>query len=130
MSERVYEQVEDAIRRGLHLCRGNGTYGPVYCYPVAIERGDIVVRDSDCGLAKDPWTITIDRWSELVEKYGLKRQVGGWSFASADDPAADDKAMASRNPSWAGWTIYEQRQRIAELERLLVDAGMTAEAAR
>lgn len=130
MSERAYEQVEDAIRRGLHLRRGSGAYGPVYCYPVAIELGDIVVRDSDCGLAKDPWTITIGRWSELAESYGLSRQVGGWSFAPADDPAADDIEMASHYPSWAGQTIYEQRQRIAELERLLADAGMTVEAAR
>lgn len=117
--ESVYQQVEDAIARNLHLGaprHSMSMHGMHWHYPVGIEHGDIVMRDSDCGLAKPTFTITTTEWAERVEKYGLWRMVGGWDFARADDPAADLTRFCHRNPSAAGQRIYELEQEINRLK--------------
>jgi hypothetical protein len=119
MSEAIYQQVEDAIARKLHLGRGYWGLGPKYCYPIAIEHGDIIVRDSDCGLVKPTMTLTTDAWAEMVEKYGLWKKTGFWHFTPADDPAANLIRSANRSPSWAGHEIYELRKRVEALEEEL-----------
>jgi hypothetical protein len=116
MSEAIYRHVEDAIKRKLHLGRGWEGMGNKWCYPVAIEDGLIVVRDSDCGLAKPTWTYTPDRWDAMVKEHGLWRKTGFWHFTQADDPDCDLIEAAHRNPSWAG-------REIARLRKLLEERG-------
>lgn len=117
MSEAIYEQVEDAIVRKLHLgapSKAMSMYGMHWHYPVAIELGDIVMRDSDCGLAKPTWTITPEEWERRASVYGLWRKVGFWSFAEADDPAADAIAFCERNPHSAGRELYRLRLAVSQ----------------
>ncbi len=112
MSEAVYMQVEDAIARHLHvMVAGGGVSGPGYRYPVGIENGNIVMRDSDCGLAKPVIVWTTDRWREHVDESGrgLYKKVGFWSFEAADDPAANDIRLCHQSPGSAGRRLYEMR---------------------
>lgn len=118
MSEAVYTQVEDAIARHLHvMVPGGGVFGPGYRYPVGIEHGNIVMRDSDCGLARPVIVWTTDQWRTHVDESGrgLYKQVGFWSFEAADDPAANDIRLCHRSPGSAGRRLYEMR---GEIERL------------
>jgi hypothetical protein len=118
MSEAVYTQVEDAIARHLHvMVPGGGVFGPGYRYPVGIEHGNIVMRDSDCGLAKPVIVWTTDQWRTHVDESGrgLYKQVGFWSFEAADDPAANDIRLCHQSPGSAGRRLYEMR---GEIERL------------
>ena len=64
----VYEQVEEAIRgRWCIAGRYRTPLGATsYEYPVAIELGNVVLRDADCGLAKPTRTITTDEWARLA----------------------------------------------------------------
>lgn len=113
MSEVMYQQVDDAIDKNLHLgCEGNhmSTWGMTWHYPVAIELGDVVMRYSDCGLAKPTLKITIAEWTERVTTYGLWRLVGGWSFVRADDPAARCIKHCHHSPDSAGRELYRLRQ--------------------
>ncbi len=115
MSEAIYQEVERCIRDKLHV--GIGPCKPLnsmhYRYPVDIERGNIIMRDSDCGLAKPTMEWTTDRWSEEVAAWGLCKMVGMWDFVPADDPAADIISLAHRNPTWAGQEIYRLRQQVS-----------------
>lgn len=111
MSEAVYQQVEDAIRKRLYVC---GRYrtplgGFSFEYPVAIELGNIVLRDGDCGLAKEPRIITTEEWERLVSGGGLWRKVGLWDFVPADDDAADDIAWCHSSPESAGRALHRLR---------------------
>ena len=124
MSETTDKQVEDAISRHLHLggpAKTTSMYGMHWHYPVGIIYGDIEMRDSDCGLVKNSWTITTAEWEERVEKYGLYKSVGLWEFVPADDPAVAEIRSASRCPTAAGRALYDARQEIerlrAELDR-------------
>ena len=121
MSEAAYLQVKDAIARELHLgiVRENpGLMGALtWHYPVRIVDGEIEMRDSDCGLAKPSWTITIDEWQRLVAAVGLFTQVGPWSFVLADDPAADCIRHCEHSPMAAGRELYRLRQARRELYR-------------
>lgn len=119
MSEAVYAEIEDAIARQLHLGappKALSMHGMHWHYPVAIELGDVVMRDSDCGLARPTWKITIDEWRERVERYGLWKSVGLWEFVPAEDPTASCIAYCHRNPNAAGMELYWLRKRIEELE--------------
>jgi len=112
MSEQIYEQVESAITSHLHLGGRGGNmtvHGMSWDYPVGIELGNIVLRDSDCGLVKPTWEITTDEWRERVEHYGLYKKVGFWSFVPADDPAASTIAFCERHPHSAGRELYKLR---------------------
>ena len=117
MSKTVYDQVEDAIRRKLHLggpAKAMSVYGMHWHYPVGIELGNIVMRDSDCGLAKPTWAITTDEWSKRVDSYGLWRKIGLWKFVLADDPAASDIEFCHQNPHGAGRELFRLKQRVDE----------------
>ena len=115
MSETVYQQVEDCIKRKLHLGapgKSMSMYGMHWHYPVGIEDGDIVMRDSDCGEAKPTWKITVEEWSKRVEERGLWRQVGMWDFVRADALAASCIAFCHKSPYAAGQQLYELRKRV------------------
>lgn len=124
MSERVYQQVEDAIHRKLHVLRGvDGTFNSwLFAYPVGIELGDIIMRDSDCGLAKEPMIWTPAEWSErvgIIDGSGLYRQVGFWDFVPANEPAADCIRYCHSAPSSAGRELYRLRREVEALEARL-----------
>jgi hypothetical protein len=117
MSEQVYNQVEDAIKRNLHLgtkARATSMFQMHWIQPVQIVDGNIEMRNSAGGL--DTWFITPEEWAERVAQYGLWKMVGMWSFVPADDPAAAEIAFAHRCPDAAGQQLYRLKQRIAELE--------------
>lgn len=118
MSENIYQQVERAISERLHVPRpGRSVLGGwLWGYPERIEYGNIIMRDSDCGLAKKTFVWTTDQWAEAA-KNGLYRLVGMWSFERADDPATPYIASAHSNPAWAGRRIYELEQRLMLAER-------------
>lgn len=112
MSEKVYVQVEDAIARSLHLGAPKNlmsVHRLHWHYPVGIEFGDIIMRDSDCGEAKPTWKITVDEWRRRVDEYGLWKRVGMWDFARADDEAADAIAYCHRSPESAGRELHRLR---------------------
>jgi hypothetical protein len=116
MSEAIREQVEDAIARNLHLGappKAMSIHGMHWHYPVEIAMGDIVMRDSDCGLAKPTWTITTEEWERRVRLYGLWKKVGMWSFVPADDPAAAAIALCERDPHVAGRELHRLRMEAA-----------------
>jgi hypothetical protein len=126
VSEAVYLQVEDAIARELHI---SGRYrtplgGLSYEYPVAIEDGNIVLRDGDCGLSKGVRIITTDEWAKLA-RGGLWRRVGMWSFTLADDPAASDIAWCHRSPEAAGYQLHRLRCEVERLTKLLAEGPTT-----
>lgn len=109
MSEQIYLEVEDAIRRRRHVRNGVTMMGgPSWVHPTAIEYGMIVVKDSDCD--RHTWRWTPDEWALHVADGGLWRQVGRWDFAPADDPAADDIAWCHRCPEAAGRELYRLRK--------------------
>jgi len=122
----VYEEVEDAITRKLHLAyrrslgRNWHSSDMGWHYPDSIRLGNIVMRDSDCGSVRPTWEITTDEWSERVEKYGLWKMVGIWEFVPADDPAADCVRSAFANPAGAGADVYRLRKENAILEKGIV----------
>lgn len=108
MSEQIYQQVEMAIKNHLHIIRPgcSALGGALYGYPEKIEYGNIVMRDSDCGLAKQTFLWTTDQWANAA-RYGLYKQVGFWAFARYDDPATGYIAMAHSSPEYAGRRIHE-----------------------
>lgn len=112
MSESIYMQVEQVIAKRLHVAvRNTGPYSRVgYRYPVGIELGDIVLRDSDCGTAKPVIIWTPAEWADRVERGGLHRQVGFWDFTPADNPAASCIRHCHENPQAAGCELYELRK--------------------
>lgn len=110
MSEQIYLQVEDAIRRRLHVRRARASGGYSYWHPLSIQDGNIVLRDSDLG--QRTRTITTDEWAELAE-HGVWQLVGIWDFVRADDPAAGAIAYCHRNPNAAGRELYQHRQEAA-----------------
>lgn len=119
MSEAIYQQVEDAIRRRLHLLcddRRTPMGGPDWDHPVGIEWGMIMLMRSDCG--REAFAITPEEWARRAEG-GLWRMVGGWSFVLASDPAADDIAFAHRSPSAAGRQLARLRAENARLRERL-----------
>lgn len=133
MSAAVYAQVEDAIARRLHvMVPGGGLFGPGYRYPVGIEHGNIVMRDSDCGLAKPVIVWTTDQWRTHVDESGrgLYKQVGFWSFEAADDPAANDIRLCHQSPGSAGRRLYEMRGEIERLRAAVEALAETAQAER
>lgn len=130
MSEAVYAQVEDAIARRLHvMVPGGGLFGPGYRYPVGIEHGNIVMRDSDCGLAKPVIVWTTDQWRTHVDESGrgLYKKVGFWSFEAADDPAANDIRLCHQSPGSTGRQLYAMRGEIERLRAALKQANSQAE---
>jgi len=122
MSEAVYAQVEDAIARHLHvMVPDGGISGPGYRYPVGVENGNIVMRDSDCGLAKPVIVWTTDKWRQHVDEDGggLYTKVGFWSFERADDPAANDIRLCHRSPDLAGRLLHDMRTEMDALRAAL-----------
>ena len=116
MAEMNCTQIEDAIRRELHIC---GRYrtpigGPSYEYPVAFDALSVTLRDGDCGLVKPTRSIPIDEWVRLAEG-GLWRRVGMWSFVLDSDPAADEIAQCERFPHSAGRELHRLREEVARL---------------
>ena len=118
MSEKVYQQVDDAINRGLHLAYV-GKLQQTWHQPLAINLGMIQMCKSDCGTAWDSWEITVEEWVERVRECGLWRNVGMWNFVPADDPAASTMRQAHRSPGWAGREVYRLRIEVEELKRQL-----------
>ena len=118
MSEAIYEEVERVIQQRLHIGAPGTTPlgGPRWAYPDSIELGNIVMRDSDCGLAKPTFIWTTDQWEENQKQCGLWRKVGMWSFVRAEDPAADEIALCHCSPEWAGQELARLRARVEELE--------------
>lgn len=118
MSEAVYAEVEDAIRRRLVLgkSRSRSGLGPGYDAPRAIELGLIVVRDADCEPHYTERRITPEEWADRRERYGLWQWVGVWSFVPAGDEAADCIRYARRCPEAAGRELHALHKRVAELE--------------
>jgi len=119
----IYQQVEAAIKGKLHVLtpRPNHFLDPwTWRYPVGIEHGNILMRDSDCGLAKPVMTWTTDQWRERVspEGDGLYRKVGMWDFVPADDPAVDCIRWCHSAPESAGRELYRLRQEIEALQAL------------
>lgn len=111
MSEAVYLEVERCIRERLHVGAPGTTPlgGPRWAYPDRIELGDIIMRDSDCGLAKPTFTWTAAQWSENRKRHGLWRRVGMWDFVAADDPAASDIRFCHQSPDAAGRELHRLR---------------------
>lgn len=107
---------QDAIDKGLHVGGFRTPLGgPGFRKPRAVtEDGGVVVRDSDCEPRRSEETWTREKWDEAVEKGGLWRSVGMWSFAPWDDPAAGAVAFAHRNPDSAGREIHRLRNRRCE----------------
>ena len=107
------DQVRDAIRRKLHVAVlrpwGKETRW-VYRYPVSIDGEIVVMRDSDCGLAKPSMRWTLDEWrTHVKDGGGLLRQVWFWDFAPAEDPAADAIEFCHRSPESAGRELFRLR---------------------
>ncbi len=112
MSEAVYEEVEWVIRKRLHIGAPGSTAlgGPRWAYPDHIELGNIVMRDSDCGLAKPTFVWTTDEWADNRRKHKLWRKVGMWDFVLADDLAASAIAYCHRSPDSAGRELHRLRE--------------------
>lgn len=119
--EDVREEVEDAIRRKLHIrvpCKPPNTQA--LRYPEKIEGDVIVMRDSDCGPARPTISWTPQEWRDAVGSFtdGFKNlwiQVGFWSFELATEPAVDDINFCHTNPAAAGRRLFQLRK---ELEAL------------
>ena len=124
MSEAVYQEVERAIREKLHVgvfVKGRWPSPWTWCYPDHIENGNIIMRDSDCGLAKPTFSWTTDEWAARVNSGGLWRQVGMWDFVRAEDAAADDIRYAHSNPEGAGRRLVEYRETTQSLRAQIAE---------
>lgn len=121
MSEKIYQQVEWAIREKLYCARGTRWSGGLaWERPIRIELGNIIMLWGDCGnenRQEDLSEWTIDEWREVVleDNTGLYRQVGFWQFAPVDDPAVECIRWCNSYPDTAGRELHRLREYVASL---------------
>ena len=116
--QEIYNQVQDAIKRKLHLGmppKTTSMYGIHWQYPDKIEDDKIIMRDSDCGSVKPVIPIDFEEWDRRIKEFGLWKKVGLWSFVEADNPAAECIKFCHKDPESAGRELYRIRKLLSEL---------------
>lgn len=122
----VRDEVERAIRLRLHVrVKPERFQTQALRWPQSIDGDVIIMRDSDCGLAKSPYRWTATEWREHVgtgDHLNLWRQVGFWAFERADSPAVEAIRFCHECPCMAGRELFRLREENEQLKSALAGA--------